>query len=149
MRYSTKVAILSVVLCCGCARDADDKWKSGRPKTVPARGTISLAGKPLGRAQIVLVPATGEHGGSGLSSENGSFSLASFPPDDGVVPGSYRVMIVKSEMPQNPDPDGPESTEPRYAKSLIPEKYTNPDTSELVVDIPDSGDVNIQLKLLE
>jgi hypothetical protein len=140
----------TVIFVCGCSSGgSNDKWKSSRPETVPAAGMITLNGAPLEGAQVVLIPTSGGLGGSAVSDAKGSFRLTTFPPDDGVVPGSYKVMIAKSEVPENPDPDSPESTVPKYAKSLIPAKYSNPETSGLVIEIPDSGDEEIELELKE
>src|SRR5436190_21218037 len=115
-----RAAILILTTCVvasGCS-SGSDKWKANRPKTVPATGVISLNGHPLDEAQIVLVPSGGSHGGSGLSDGNGTFALQTFPPDDGVVAGTYKVMVIKSLVPQNPDPGSPESKVPQRAKLL-------------------------------
>jgi hypothetical protein len=142
------ILLLVIALTAGCSSGiGNDKWKSARPRTVPAAGTITLNGAPLEGAQIVLIPANGKLGGSGVSDAKGAFRLTTFPPDDGVVPGSYRVMIAKAELPENPDPDAPESTVPKFAKSLIPARYSNPETSGLTVEVPDSGDKEIVIAL--
>jgi hypothetical protein len=142
------IAVGSVLLLAGCS-SGSDQWKSKRPKTAPAAGVITLNGKPLDGAQVILVPTSGDHGGSALSEGDGRFRLATFPPDDGVVPGNYKVMIIKSLVPQNPDPGSPESTVPQFAKLLVPEKYTDAESSGLTVEIPASGKQDIRLELKE
>jgi len=145
---TTRLAVVfscTLVLLCGCG--GEDKWKKNRPKTVPASGTITLNGKPLVDAQVVLVPTTGTTGCSGKSDEKGAFELAAFAPDPGVVPGSYKVMIVKSEIPASPDPNAPESNKAIYAKLLVPVKYTDPEKSGLTVDIPEAGKKDIKFEL--
>ncbi|GIX04682.1 MAG: hypothetical protein KatS3mg114_0551 [Planctomycetaceae bacterium] len=126
----------------GCS-SSEDKWKSNRPKTVPASGKITLNNEPLVDAQVVLVPVSGSYGASGLSGKDGSFKLSAFPPDEGVVPGSYKVMIVKAEVPEVQEDEAVMS----YAKLLVPQKYTDANTSGLTVDIPESGKTDIKLDL--
>jgi hypothetical protein len=140
--------VCSLMLLTGCSQSGD-KWKNSRPKTVLASGIITLSGKPLDGAQVVLVPTSGGHGASALSAADGSFRLATFPPDEGAVPGSYKVMIIKSVVPQNPDPGSPESTVPQYAKLLIPEKYADPEKSGLTIEIPVAGTKDIKIDLNE
>jgi len=137
----------AVLFLLGCG--GEDPWKKNRPKTVPASGTVTLNGKPLVDAQVVLVPTTGSTGCSGKSGDKGTFELAAFAPDPGVVPGSYKVMIVKSEFPNSPDPNAPENNKALYAKLLVPKKYTDPETSGLSVDIPEAGKKDIKFELKE
>lgn len=147
MMLSRLVVVLpcTLLLLSGCG--GEDPWKKNRPKTAPAKGAITLNGKPLDDAQVVLVPTSGSTGCSGKSDAKGAFELAAFPPDPGVVPGSYKVMIVKSEIPTTPDPNSPESNKAMYAKLLVPKKYTDPETSGLTVDIPEAGKLDIKLEL--
>jgi hypothetical protein len=140
------VLLVSCVIAAGCS-SGTDKWKANRPKTVPATGTISLNGQPLEEAQVVLVPSGGSHGASALSNASGMFALQTFPPDDGVVSGTYKVMVIKSLVPQNPDPGSPESKVPQRAKLLIPKKYTDANTSGLEIVVPETGKTDIKLEL--
>jgi hypothetical protein len=135
--------LLLTLLLAGCSSH-DDKWKSSRPKTVEASGVITWNGEPLDAAQVVLVPAASSgHGASALSAADGSFKLSAFPPDEGAVPGSYKVMIVKADVPQVQEDVAVMS----YAKLLIPKKYTDVQTSGLTVEIPESGKQDITLVL--
>lgn len=145
MRTVSLLACFCALLLMGCGSQ-DDKWKKDRPKTAPAAGVITLDGKPLDGAQVVLVPESGTHGASALSAADGSFRLSAFPPDDGAVPGSYKVMIVKSIVPELQEG---ETAELAYAKLLVPKKYTDANTSGLMVDIPDAGKTDIKLELAE
>ena len=141
----TALCFLTSAIGCG----SSDKWKDSRPKTVEASGTITLDGKPLDEAQIVLVPEGSALAGAALSDTSGGFSLAAFPPDPGVVPGTYKVMVVKSIVPQNPDPNDPESESIQYAKALIPAKYSDATTSGLTVTVSDNGTTDLKLELSE
>lgn len=145
MRGLKIVGMCLLLFVVGCSQGGD-KWKDKRPKTVKAAGMLFLEGKPLEGAQVVLV---GGQGGSGLSGADGSFRLSTFPPDEGVVPGAYKVMIVKSAVPQNPEPGSEESSTPQYAKLLVPAKYTDPETSGISVEIPEAGKEDLKLELKE
>jgi hypothetical protein len=146
MRMLNRFLFCGTVLLAGCGGGAD-KWKANRPRTVPASGMITMNNRPLDEAQIVLVPTSGNHGGSGLSAADGTFRLQAFAPDDGVVPGTYKVMVVKSLVPQNPDPGSPESKVAQRAKLLIPKYYTDAAKSGLEVVIPDGGKTDLVLEL--
>jgi hypothetical protein len=144
---SIAAAIAIGLLVPGCG-SGEDKWVKERPKTVPAKGVLTLDGKPLDAAQVVLVGAgEGASGGSGLSDAEGKFELSTFPPAKGIVPGSYRVMIVKSNVPETQDTSEEVYTPPATATILVPVKYTTPDTSNLTIDVPESGKEDIKLEL--
>jgi hypothetical protein len=144
----TVFIVCSAGLFVGCS-GGEDKWKAGRPKTVEAAGTITLNGKPLDQAQVVLLPTGGQNGGSAMSDDQGAFNLSSFPPDPGVVPGSYKVMIVKANVPELQDEESAEAKVPQRAKLLVPKKYTDPKTSGLTVEVPEAGKKDILIELKE
>lgn len=143
--FVTSICLIPFTTGCG----SSDKWKDSRPTTSEASGVVTFNGKPLEEAQIVLVPEGTSAAGSALSGVNGEFSLAAFPPDAGVVPGTYNVMVVKSFVPQNPDPNDPESRSIQYAKALIPAKYSDARTSGLSITVPESGVTDLKLELVE
>ena len=58
-------------------------------------------------------------------------------------------MIIKSLVPQNPDPGSPESKVPQRAKLLIPKKYTDPNSSGIEVVVPESGKTDLKIELSE
>lgn len=130
----------------GCS-SADDKWKSQRPKTVLATGVVTLDGKPLEAAQVVFVTGGDGTGGSGLSDKDGRFELSAFPPDKGIPPGTYSVMIVKAIVPEIQDVSEDKYAPPAKATLLVPVKYTTPTTSGLSVVIPETGKEDIRLEL--
>lgn len=138
--YGCALSLLSLFLGCG----SGDAFKDGRPAVVPAAGVVTWNGSPVAKAQIVFVADGGSYSASGLSAEDGSFQLSAFPPDAGAVPGKYKVMVIKADVPEIQDEN---STELARAKPLIPTKYADPNKSGLAVEIPESGDQNIKLEL--
>jgi hypothetical protein len=147
MKYYFLTCILLSLLA-GCS-GGNDKWKSSRPKTVLAGGVVTLDGKPLEAAQVVFVSSSADSGtgGSGLTDADGNFELSSFPPDKGIPPGTYQVMIVKAIVPEVQEVSEDVFSPPATAKLLVPVKYTTPTTSGLTVEIPEEGKADIALQL--
>jgi hypothetical protein len=126
----------------GCGPDT-----SHLPKTVPAEGVVTLDGKPVDGAQVVLVPAAdGAHGAFGTTDANGKFALRAFEQKEGAVPGSYKVQVSKTVEVRlkGPPVDGGDPVRFDYA---VPAKYTGAQTSGLTVTVPDSGIRDIKLEL--
>src|SRR5262245_4436516 len=66
----------------------------GGSGTVKVRGTVTLDGKPLSGAMVTFVPAEEKgRAASGATQADGSFRLTTFKPDDGALPGDYKVMV--------------------------------------------------------
>jgi len=108
-----------------------------RPQTVPVRGKITFGGGPCPAAGFIdfqpIEPAEGypSRPGSGEFAEDGSYTVTSYEPGDGLVPGRYRVHIeCWQELPDEA------SMSPGV--SYVPEDFA-PD--ELVVDPAAKGPV--------
>jgi hypothetical protein len=107
--------------------------------TVPAAGTVTFKGKPLESGQIQLLPEKDGPASVGLI-ENGKFILGTQAVGNGAPPGKYRVTIFSYK--EIPNKFGSSTS-----KSVIPDRYTTPDTSGLVVEIPESGNTEIKIEL--
>lgn len=127
---------------------------SGRPKTVPVTGVVTLDGKPIEGANVTFYPDTGESaatGGpqkktdaatrpaTGTTDKEGKFTLKTFEEGDGALPGKYRVGIVKKEVTGFlADKDGlsggiaPEGIKEKW---IVPQKYADPKTSGLTAEV--------------
>src|SRR4051795_6274008 len=137
MRWNrlTRLALLPVLpfwmVACGGSRGYD---------TVPAKGTVTYKGQPLEKGQIQLLPDNGP-AAVGLI-ENGKFALGTNADGDGAPPGKYRATIFSYK-----------ETKSRFgettSKSVIPNRYANPDTSGLLVDIPGGGNEAIKVDLVD
>ena len=112
--------------------------KSEKIGTVPAKGTVTYKGKPLEKGQIQLLPDDGP-AAVGLI-ENGNFVLGTNADGDGAPPGKYRVTVACYK-----------ETKTRFGetitKAVLPERYANPDTSGIVVEIPEGGNEAIKVDL--
>jgi len=146
-RHALMVLLLAAAGCGG------DQWVEGRPKTVSAKGTLTLNGAPVDGATIVLSPAEAALGqgtsASALTASDGSFSLSAFPPNDGAVPGKYFASVTKKENPpvQAPAAGSHDEKAPPPPKDLLPKKFSDAKTSGLVVEIPPDGKTDIKIEL--
>jgi hypothetical protein len=120
-----------VVLVVGCSASMPPP-----PKTSPARGKIvGTAGEPLQYVVVNLEPLNQTAGGpaQGVVKENGTFVLRTFHPEDGALPGKYKVWL-------EPSPMAPKKASP------IPAKYQSPEESDVTVLITE-GDNDLSIKL--
>lgn len=137
--------LLLIPICIGC----------GGVNPVPIKPRVMLDGQPLSNASISFFREGAEEGraGFGRTNSEGVATLTTFKPGDGVLPGSYRVVVTKS--PENPNtfvvdessteqPDaqamlklssmaaqGNPRPRRRRVRSVLPEIYSDPGTTPL------------------
>jgi hypothetical protein len=97
----------------------------------PVLGTVSLDGKPISGAQVVLHAVDssklGDFTPTGVTDENGTFEISSYQPRDGAPEGSWSVTVSWPEIL----PGG--GSDPEYGRERLPLKYQDPDKSGLVL----------------
>jgi hypothetical protein len=97
----------------------------------PVTGTISLDGKPIAGAQVVLHALQGSTPGditpTGVTDEHGFFEISSYQPKDGAPEGSWSVTVSWPEIL----PGG--GSDPEYGRERLPLKYQDPNKSGLVL----------------
>ena len=102
-----------------------------------------LDGSPLicegeGESYVNLVSETGENGGG-----SGSFDRSTGGFEMAILPGNYKAVIRATDGFMVEDEKRGRITP---AKSLIPEKYSSSDDTDVTVTVsPSDGEVNIQL----
>jgi hypothetical protein len=89
-------------------------------------GKVMLNDKPLANGTIVTRPNAGR-GSQGIIS-NGEFELGTFSRNDGALIGTHQVAIIAEEKRDS-------GAEAKAGKLLIPQRYTNPDTSGLAIEV--------------
>jgi hypothetical protein len=115
----------------------------GRPRTVPVSGRVTLQSRPLAGGTVTFVPIESGPAATGPITADGRFTLTTFRPGDGAVPGRYAVAVIAVADTSTLLPD--EALPP--APLLVPRRYTSHRTSPLTVDVADSPNViNIQLE---
>jgi hypothetical protein len=98
----------------------------------PVRGRVSLGGKGLSHATVQLIPdeakGTTAPTGAGQTDEDGRFQITTPPHGEGAVPGHYKVTVTA------------------YSGS-VPQRYADPITTPLLVEIPLDGLEDWRLEL--
>jgi hypothetical protein len=123
--------LLLFPFCTGCGQSG--------PATALVKGKVSLDGRPLTTGRIITLPESGR-GANGLVAADGTFELSTFGERDGATLGKHKIGVVAYEGTGG----GPESGNGR---SLVPERYNNPETSNLTIDVKSSGDNFAELAL--
>lgn len=120
MRSVTKlVKILALAFLAGCGE--------GNAELAPVRGVVKLDGKPLTSGSVITLPQAGR-GARGLIGADGKFELMTVVEGDGARVGQHRVGVVAYE-------GGSKGPEAEQGKLLVPQKYTNPATSGLTIEV--------------
>ncbi|WP_437206059.1 carboxypeptidase-like regulatory domain-containing protein [Planctomicrobium sp. SH664] len=131
------------LFCTGCSRSSS----IDRPDVFPVAGVVILNGKPLADATVVFQPQEHEFAAMGKTDSEGRFQLTTFDSNDGAVPGSYRVSVVKhEEVPfvQGQRDDAPSVGPP---KLLVPSNYADPTNSGLTATVVSGQPNEVKLEL--
>jgi hypothetical protein len=145
--------LLAALAVAGCS---SDKLKSTRPKVVQTGGVVNFNGQPLEGALVTFTNTTLKVSSVGRTDASGKFSLTTFDPGDGAVPGSQQVSVSKVKVNARADPNvdrtavdsKQQKNEPGPERQWqIPERYGSMATSGLTADVPESGTRNIVLEL--
>ncbi len=127
------LALILAVGLCGCGRNSG-------PELVQLSGTILFEGRPIPPGSLTFIPKAGEGPtATGTISEAGHFTVSTHRTGDGIPPGEYRIRVESWETP--PTMGGPP------AKSAIPAKYTNVNTTDLTLDVPNEREQVVEIVL--
>lgn len=131
IRSSAGTARIATVLCLVFLAGCSGSDVTAIKNLVPVSGSISLEDEPLESGTVFFVPEepTGQPASGQIN--NGKFTMLTTVDARGVVAGKYAVRI---ESRDTPDPS-PKDLYPKPGPSLIPEKFTDPKTSGLSVDV--------------
>lgn len=136
-----------LLLAISCSRH--DPAKNARPKVVPATGLVTYKGQPVADAIVVFVPdpSTGVPANATTDGE-GKFILKAFDPDEGAVPGKYKVTVSKVEIPPPPPSAGHDQVlKPVLPKYHVPQKYEDPEKSGLTAEVVEGQPNDFKLEL--
>jgi hypothetical protein len=125
-------------------------WIGCGNKLTPVAGVVRLDGKPLAAAGVALHPVHGGPVASAATDADGRYRLET-GSKSGVMPGEYRVSVVKQETSGfQADKNGlslgvaPGGIKEKW---IVPPKYTDPNTSGLSVSVkPGMTPVDFELK---
>ena len=114
-----------------------------RPTTVPVQGQVTFAGGPCPAPGTVFFgPLEVPEGlprrpGRGRFDTDGAFTVQSFTPGDGLVPGRYRTRLVCWKVPPSPSSAGVSYLPPGYQ---APELVVEPNGPvEVRYDVPSAA----------
>lgn len=116
---------------------------SGNPETVPVSGLVTFNGQPVSDAAVTFYPEGGRPA-SGRTDAEGIYQLTTFTPNDGAIPGSHRVAILKASTPPGNSPEELEAVE-----RVIPEKYANEASSGLTATVNVDQETPIDFNLAD
>ena len=146
-RLSTRVtALFLTTLLAGCG---GGDMKDADPKLVPVSGQVSYKGQPLPDGAITFIGDNDRAFTSRISS--GSYTLMESISATGAIPGEYKVTVTRVEAPPSgggaPDPAKGKDQALAKPKSLIPEKYSNKNETDLKATVPAGGKtIDFELK---
>jgi hypothetical protein len=136
MRTVVLLAIALATVGCGAAKDPHGR--------LPLSGTILLQGKPLDAGTIEFLPSDPKRSGARTIIRAGKYQV---PREQGVPPGTYRVLISSPEPSKSAEPVGPPGHKlPPLGQERIPLKYNRDsrETVEVKADAENRFDFTIQ-----
>ncbi|HEX4592208.1 MAG TPA: carboxypeptidase-like regulatory domain-containing protein [Gemmataceae bacterium] len=151
-RSTIPVRLLSIVLLpavvAGCS---DPPGHHPRFPLVPVHGVVRLKGKPVEGARVTFHNTEKGVSAYGVTDAEGRFTLTTFLPGDGAVPGREQITVTKAEesghaTAKTAPPVFRTGRAPR-PRWLIPQRYSSPLTSGLMRDVSETGDNEIVLDL--
>lgn len=158
MPISSRCLIVAgMLLLAGCGGDEGGDL----PATVDASGVVLLDGKAVQGASVVFIPVDpGQYPAFSSTDRNGNFDLKAFEAKGGAVPGKYQVQVSKTvEITEDGTPKlvdlGPDAAHaeqdpnPKASwENMLPPKYASAATSQITVDIPETGRSDIKIELV-
>lgn len=145
-RWRVPALLCLALLAAGCGR------------TSAVKGRVLLDGRPVAGASVLFMPDAEGQGrpASGVTDDDGYFRLTTYRPGDGALPGTYRVLVSKSESPPAAQDEDHASKKRaldhlermaarKRAKSPIPEVYADAEKTTLRCTVPASDVVKLEL----
>jgi hypothetical protein len=111
-----------------------------KPSIVPVLGEVLLDGRPVERASVMFIPVfQGGLPSVGVTDAAGKFTLKTANVGDGAIPGKYSVTIAKVDvtgvLADRTGLAGDIAPGGLHKRWIVPERYANPATSSLSVDV--------------
>lgn len=147
MRDIRSIRVLQVVLIAGTMALLGCGGSTG-PETIQVQGTVLYQGQPLKNGTVRFAPVDAKQGriATGPIGKDGTFVMTTIKAGDGVMPGTYKISVTSYIIPE--DATAEQIEKAYFDKPAIPQKYFNPETSQLqeTIDQSHSGSVELALK---
>ncbi|MDR1268031.1 MAG: carboxypeptidase-like regulatory domain-containing protein [Planctomycetaceae bacterium] len=145
MKKIFTIFVLSMCLICfGCNSSKLDGLS-------PAGGVVKFNGQPVGNALVIFNPVGETRAASATTNANGSFTMMTLNPGDGVYPGEYIVTVTKAEYRGEMREEGSGKNrvviDTREVIEHLPLQYADVKSSGLTATIPANGNKKIELNL--
>jgi hypothetical protein len=100
-------------------------------------GVVTYQGNPVGYGHVILYPQNGPPTPAAILQEDGSFTTKASP-------GKHTVVIESIPPPEGARPEplaegGFDYSQAKPARSLVPLKYSRPETSGVTIDVLDDS----------
>lgn len=130
-RHWIAAPLALAVLWMGCSRG---------PKTIPVTGVVTLAGKPVASATVMLYVKGGPLG-SAKTDSSGTFRLLSLPGENTVTVTAFELLDPGSDV-------GPSGTGAGMKlRWIVPERYSRVDQSDLRAKVTPGGENHFRFEL--
>jgi hypothetical protein len=104
---------------------------------------VTYKGKPVPNGTVLFVPDAGPQA-TGEIGPDGSYTLTTFRPGDGAVPGTYKVVVVAMQDTSNRLPEDRNPLPP----PIVPDRYSSIATTDLTAQVKD-GENTIDFPLTD
>lgn len=141
MHKAVLLVLVASLGCCLASGLMGCSQKPDHPQTYPVAVTVTQNGQPLAGATVCFINSQrGISSGSGMSQEGGKVAVKTFEPGDGLMPGSYKVTIRKSESRSTPNPQDP-AAPPIKAETIwhVPQNYSSVSSTPFRADVTPNG----------
>lgn len=123
------------------------------PELRRVSGTVTLHGEPVADATVAFCNDASARFATGRTDQHGRFTLTSYNPGDGALPGEHQVVVTKIEASDdenlNLSMDEALQARPRKHRpqQLLPPEYASRDTTPLVVSVSEEGEEDLLIEL--
>jgi hypothetical protein len=130
-------------LLCGVLTGCSGGNAAPPVQTVPAKGTVTLNGKPLPNATVMFIPKGDTKGieCSGMTNQAGEYQIQHPQGADGVPPGKYAVVVSQFVDSKGVPVDLSSGAMPADlgAVELLPDRYSSLSDTQLVAEVSATG----------
>ncbi len=138
---SAVIVVPACLIFAGCGGSGSDAAVVGQ--LVPVTGKVLFKGEPLFKGAVMFNPVAGTPGtgGFGVTDEQGEYKLVHRNQEEGIEPGSYRVVITRMAMKDGgPIPEGKSAADVE-AVQIIPAPFSdaNSEYPGTAVTVPAAG----------